>query len=207
MKVYLSKPRYHWVSPYKIIEFFHYGELDYDKPWVKRTVAVLSPFSYAWMKFMDFIHPEVKAVKIDYWDTWSMDCTLTPIILPMLKQLKATKHGSPNVDDCDVPPYLQYKKPRKGKKGPTSGQDVHRIDDNDDLIHRRWDYVMDAMIWSFEQLNADDWEAIYFTPTNEDDEQLGGKKLNWNREGWILHNEQIEKGLMLFGKYFRALWD
>ena len=202
MKIYLGKPRYHWVSPYKIIEFFHYGELDYDKPWVKRTVDILNPFSVAWMKFLDFVHPEIKVIKIDRWDTWSMDSTLSPIILTMLKQLKATKHGSPNVDDEDVPAELQYKKPRK--KGPA---DVHRIDDNDELIHRRWDHVLDAMIWSFEQLVDDDWESIYFTPTNEDDEFLGGKKLDWNREGWVAHNQRIEYGLRLFGKYFRALWD
>jgi hypothetical protein len=30
-------------------------------------------------------------VKIDKWDTWSMDCTLAHIILPMLVQLKATE--------------------------------------------------------------------------------------------------------------------
>mgnify|MGYP003634814336 CR=1 FL=1 len=34
-------------------------------------------------------------VKIDKWDTWSMDHTLAHIILPMLVQLKATNHGYP----------------------------------------------------------------------------------------------------------------
>ena len=34
-------------------------------------------------------------VKIDKWDTWSMDHTLSHIILPMLIQLKATQHGHP----------------------------------------------------------------------------------------------------------------
>ena len=45
-------------------------------------------------------------VQIDPWDTWSMDHTLAHIILPMLKQLRNTKHGSPNVDNTDVPEYL-----------------------------------------------------------------------------------------------------
>ena len=35
-------------------------------------------------------------VQIDPWDTWSMDHTLAVIILPMLVQLKATKHGYPS---------------------------------------------------------------------------------------------------------------
>jgi len=45
-------------------------------------------------------------VHIDRWDTWGMDHTLAHIILPMLKQLKASKHGAPNVDDEDVPEHL-----------------------------------------------------------------------------------------------------
>lgn len=35
------------------------------------------------------------SVKIHNYDTWSMDHTLAHIIVPMLKQLKATKHGHP----------------------------------------------------------------------------------------------------------------
>ena len=42
-------------------------------------------------------------VQIDKWDTWNMDATLAHIIVPMLKQLKATKHGAPYVADEDVP--------------------------------------------------------------------------------------------------------
>lgn len=34
-------------------------------------------------------------VDIDKWDTWSMDHTLASIILPMLKQLKASNIGYP----------------------------------------------------------------------------------------------------------------
>ena len=34
-------------------------------------------------------------VRIDRWDTWSMDHTLAHIVLPMLVQLKATQHGHP----------------------------------------------------------------------------------------------------------------
>ena len=34
-------------------------------------------------------------VRIDPWDTWSMDYSLAHIILPMLKQLKENNHGYP----------------------------------------------------------------------------------------------------------------
>ena len=45
-------------------------------------------------------YPEVGeqkvSVHIDPYDTWNMDETLAHIILPMLKQLKETKHGYPS---------------------------------------------------------------------------------------------------------------
>ena len=37
------------------------------------------------------------SIKIHKYDTWSMDDTLAPIILPMLVQLRATTHGFPSV--------------------------------------------------------------------------------------------------------------
>ena len=48
-----------------------------------------------------------KYIKIDPWDTWSMYTSLGHIALPMLKQLREEKHGSPVVDLEDVPPELQ----------------------------------------------------------------------------------------------------
>ena len=36
-----------------------------------------------------------KSIRIDPWDTWSMDHTLAEIIHPMLKQLRKTAHGAP----------------------------------------------------------------------------------------------------------------
>src|SRR6056300_1762589 len=50
---------------------------------------------------------QTEKIRIDPWDTWSMDHTLAPIILPMLKQLKETKHGAPYVDPKDVPIELR----------------------------------------------------------------------------------------------------
>ena len=110
MKVYLSKYRNHWVSPYTILEKVLYWKdwenISYETPWVEKWADRLDPFCRAWCWFLDKVHPPINYVKIDYWDTWSMDHTLSPIILPMLKQLKETKQGSPFVDDADVPEHL-----------------------------------------------------------------------------------------------------
>ena len=48
---------------------------------------------------------EVRKVEIEIhkYDSWNADHTLALIALPLIKQLKETKHGSALVDDEDVP--------------------------------------------------------------------------------------------------------
>ena len=79
-------------------------------------------------------------IRIDKYDTWSMDSTLALIIHPMLIQLKQTKHGSPWIDDEDVPEELRS----------TSAPPKENEWDTDDNHHARWDWVLDEMIWAFE---------------------------------------------------------
>ena len=125
-------------------------------------------------------------VRIDPWDTWSMDHTLAPIILPMLKQLKETKHGAPNVYLEDVPSKL-----RPTKKELTA---YTKNGETDDKFFERWDWVMDEMIWAFEQKCRDDWQADYHYN-------------KWDMEGLKAHQERMSNGFRLFGKYFENLWD
>ena len=68
-----------------------------------RVQSVYNVVNWLWL---DRRTQKVK-VRIDEWDTWSMDSTLALIILPMLKQLQETKHGAPLVDDADVPKRLR----------------------------------------------------------------------------------------------------
>ena len=102
MKVYINKYRRHWLSPYTICEkICFWREIEYEEPWVEAVNKVLEPIMTKIMNIMDVIHPKIDYVKIDHWDTWSMDHTLSYIILPMLKQLRNTKHGYPVVDEDD----------------------------------------------------------------------------------------------------------
>ena len=218
MKVYISKYRDHWLSPYTICEkICWWREIDYDEPWVQRVVKILNPVMGVWRDFLDVVHPRIEYVKIDRWDTWSMDSTLTPIILPMLKQLKKDKHGAPYTEDADVPERLRSttKAAIKSKKESW---------DTDCNHFKRWDWIMDEMIWAFEQL-ADDWEAQFHTgksdvvwvPSKELDakgkpltyEMKAGPKdtRKWDKRGYMKHSARIDNGTRLFGKYFRALWD
>jgi len=82
-------------------------EVDYDSTLANIFNWALTPFCLILQKVLDTIRPQITHVKIDRWDTWSMDHTLAHIIITMLKQLKETKHGAPCTDDEDVPEYLR----------------------------------------------------------------------------------------------------
>ena len=136
-------------------------------------------------------------VRIDPWDTWSMDHTLAPIILPMLKQLKESKHGSPWTDDEDVPEELRS----------TSAPPKENEYDLDGNHHARWDWVMGEMIWAFEQKTYD-WEERYYGDWQEsEDDPLGGRFLYLDSEGRKSHQKRMTNGFRLFGKYYENLWD
>ena len=223
MKVYINKYRYHWVSPYKICEVIcFWREIDYDEPWVKGVNKVLEPACTLWMKFLDIVHPKVNYVKIDKWDTWSMDHTLAHIILPMLKQLRDTKHGSAMVDDEDVPEELRASPlPKRKKKKQEGGIQVHSVivdeTDKDEKVHKKWDWVINEMIWAFEQKVVDDDELQFFDHsayTNDGDmkswfkDMSEGKsktKVDW--DGLRAHQARKANGFRLFGLYYEGLWD
>lgn len=138
-------------------------------------------------------------VKIHNYDVWGMDHTLAHIVVPMLKLLNEKKNGAPFVDDADVPKELHMTKKEL---------DLFNNDGStDDKFFKRWDWIMDEMIWAFEQKTYD-WEEQYcgeWQPS--DDEPLGGHFLNSNDEGRKAHQERMSNGFRLFGKYFEALWD
>lgn len=201
MKIYLSKPRHHWISPYTVLEkIIFWREIDYDEPFIVKWSDRLEPISKAIQKFLDFIHPEVRYIKIDHWDTWSMDHTLSLLIVPMLKQLHKEKHGGPLVDDKDVPEEL------KSTSAPPKENDW----DIDDNHFKRWDWVMEEMIWTFEQLCDWDNDKAFFDygPKVENESfENSIKRIKVDHDGLNSHNDRIQNGLRLFGKYYRSLWD
>ena len=142
-------------------------------------------------------------IVIHPYDTWNMDHTLAIIIVPMLKQLKETKHGAPNVDCIDVPMKLQ----------PTQLEVVRYREEGetDKNFFNRWDYVMDEMIWAFEQIVDDDNDGQFYDDSevdyDEPDIDVRSKQLKVDREGFESHHKRIENGTRLFGKYYRSLWD
>lgn len=141
------------------------------------------------------------SVKIDKWDSWSADHTIALIATPLLVQLKEEKHGSPNVDDTDVPEHLRS----------TTAPPKENEWDTDDNWHLRWDYVMGEIIFAMQEIaNGKEGSNIFWDHSEVDEskgimEQVTAIKVD--REGLDAYEDRVQKGCELFGKYFQALWD
>jgi hypothetical protein len=223
MKVKIRKP-INWFGPYQLAEVLcFWAKEEKDEFGIERTPDWVHNFgetlSNTWLSPILQCVNDVRhklpwnkpVIQIDYFDTWSMDHTLAPIILPMLKQLKATKHGYGMIDDEDVSKELRsiYALPKE----------IWEWDGN---AEARYDWVLDEMIWAFEQLCDDDAEEKFWIvkpkadwedmkrPFEEDEK---AREMKWlvrgelDTEGLKAHNERVQRGLTLFGKYFRTLWD
>jgi hypothetical protein len=160
-------------------------------------------------------------IKVDKFDTWSLDHTLSLIILPALIQLKHTKHGVPSefVDDRTEDYHEQ------------TVFDFMK-EDKDEVFQKgcdKWEETIDKMIWSFQQIAIEDYDNKY----HHGDMKIGWKETEkkypnpltgqmesmyemvdenpgehwYDYEGHMLHEKRIQEGLELFGKYFRNLWD
>ena len=149
-------------------------------------------------------------VRIDRYDTWGMDHTLAYIILPMLKQLKDTKHGSPYVEQQDLPEHLRF---TEREERIFSNEELNAMKEErkavEDKFHSQWNWILEQMIWSFEQeLDQDNDYKNYYDP-HESDEIIDdifslGK---FNPEKYKAYNERKQLGFTLFGKYYQSLWD
>jgi hypothetical protein len=198
----LSKYRYHWISPYTVLEkVFFWREIDYDEPIIDKWSDRLSPICQGIQKVLDFIHPKINYVKIDRWDTWSMDYSLSFIVVPMLKQLKETKHGAPFVDDEDVP----------GELKSTSAPPKENEYETDENHFKRWDWALNEMIWAFEQNLDTNSEEKFFDHAEWDEKEKDfGKnlhKIKIDQPGLKAHQDRKANGFRLFGKYYQGLWD
>lgn len=165
---------------------------------------------YRFLLWLDSKKKRKISVQIDRWDTWSMDHTLALIILPMLKQLKDTKHGGPHVDDEDVPDYL------RSTAAPPLTEEQKNVHDVDSNHFKRWDWVLDEMIFAFNSEVDDSWEEQFHTGKgglafkkleNGMSELISTGDRTYDFEGRRVYQARISNGFRLFGKYYQSLWD
>ena len=205
----------HWLSPYTIIDHVFFwtkwskcsrskgvipdGDWVAYPAWVETWSDHLMPLCEAIKKVRQVLFPVIRYVKIDRYDTWSMDHTLAYIIVPMLKQLNDAKHGAPFTDDEDAPEELRS----------TSAEPKVSEWDTDSNHFKRWDWLMGEMIWAFEQELKDDDESQFYDHSESEglpiEESLG--KLKVDSDGLKAHQKRKQNGFRLFGKYYQALWD
>ena len=179
MKVIIGPYRNYWgvYHLYSLLTKVGFKQETTDR-WAENAPEWLNQF-FLWLETKRKVK---RKIIIHPYDTWSMDHTLAYIIVPMLKQLKATKHGIPlsafeDSDGID---------PDHG--GPS--EEAMKIGG------ARWDLILDKMIWSFERLND---------PDEDLDDFRVGTGYNW--EAYKAYQERMQEGFELFGIHLRSLWD
>jgi hypothetical protein len=184
MKVQIG-PYLSWVGPYQLADLLRYVGVSESTrfrfgEWLSTTwVGTVCQKIYDLRQRKVYIH-------IDKWDSWNAFVTITMVALPIIRQLRDTAHGSPYVDIDDVPPELQAT--------DYADQMVHYdqlslFEDHvdNDMIHRRWQWVLGEIIWALEQLHPDHEDTLYDLSPEQ--------------------SARLKRGLTLFGVYFTGLWD
>jgi hypothetical protein len=213
MKVYIG-PYKNWIGPYQIADMIFFWVLRYPEDtklddrwdyklhdkfgdWLagKNNDSWLTRLCY-WIQTKR--HRKIK-VRIDNYDIWGADHTMALVIHPILKLLQESKHGAPMVDDDDVPEELKSTS-APPKKDPW---------DTDDNHFKRWDYVMEEMIFAFSCKADEQWEDKLLTSLPEigDNSETSKEKWKLYHEEYAVVQARISNGLRLFGKYYEGLWD
>ena len=217
MRVYIG-PYVNWVGPYQIADWLQFLGVSEE-----RCRKIGEFLSHTWLADVcQWIHSKQKRtidVQLHNYDAWSLDHTLSFIILPGLKLLKEHKHGAPLVDDEDVPDEL------KSTAAPPKENEW----DVDANHFKRWDWVLDEMIFAFEKKIHDDWDEEFwrgevgemqFLDTDETSPNPITGKLEKLKEVKFIGStrecdwagrekmaKRISNGFRLFGKYYEGLWD
>ena len=203
MKINIG-PYKEWIGPHQIAEkILFWKEAGYSEDnAVYKLGNWLSEDKYGnsrWLtKVCNWIHAKRKRkvkIKLHGYDTYNLDYTLSLIILPLLKQLKQTQHGAPLVADRDVPKNLRSTSAPPKKK-------EHDVDAN---YFKRWEWVLDEMIFAFESKAADDEAQFKIIESGKKTKsgRLSKETLRQLQE----HTNRVSNGFRLFGVYYQGLWD
>jgi hypothetical protein len=220
MKVYLGPYRYRWISNIhdrwmnrKYAETWwdmsddKFSRMDRIVHKLERGLQTI--YNKTINKYLDKAQRKVK-IRVDGYDVWGADHTIAMLVHPLLLKLKENKHGAPYVDDEDVPEHLRS----------TAAKPKEHEWDTDDNHFKRWDWVLDEMIWAFEQCSKEDTGDDQFysgevdwTFVKEEDGKYSRMEYGPNHtfkvdeEGKKAHYDRIKNGHRLFAKYYFSLWD
>ena len=130
-------------------------------------------------KLEDYFEKKRVSVRIDDFDSWRTDETLSYIIVPVLEQFRKNCWGSPFVDFEDGPEHLRPENIQEAKKNFEENWET------DEYWHDRWKWALDEMIYAFKAFRDERMVAGDFEEEQED---------------------RVKNGLRLFAKYYGSLW-
>ena len=149
MKVYLAGPTNHMSLYGDLGRIFPEAFCDWvlKQSWYEKADKI-------WQKVFNW-RRSISYIKIDRWDSWSVDYTIAQVMVPLLKQLRDTTHGYP-------PEFIS------------------EMDENgcpvDDSGAEKWKEIINKMIWSMESIvkwgNGEEIEG-YYTQEYQDKVQEG----------------------------------
>jgi hypothetical protein len=199
----------YFFGPYQIADWLeHFCVLERDRERIGDWLAE------TWVNgFCEWIYNKRKrkiSIKLDRWDHWNADKTMSILILPILKNLRIHKHGAGMVADEDVPEEFRS----------TSAPPKQNEWDLDDNHFKRYEWMLDEVIWALEQMQPNnDWEE-QFHSGNIDTffEKIEGSVCSelkhgpnhthkFDVEGYRAYSNRIDNGLRLMGTYWRTFWD
>jgi len=147
-----------------------------------------------WNKFISWNPLLNDVIKLDASDTWSVDYTLSKLAVPLIKELHRTKHGYGLIDDSDVPKEL-----RTG---------------NNDHNEPKHDWFMQEIIWCLNEIAEGEpnspvygYDEDLFLFNSEERTPEQQRKVDEYMEECQNYDDRVQNGCILFGKYFRGLWD
>jgi len=223
MKVYIG-PYSNYIGPYQIADmilFWKKKDLFSDNDddltfrfgtWLAEKKDGSPSLLAKFCLWVDSKRKRKVEVKIDNYDTWNADQTLALIIVPLLHQLRHDKYGYCLVDDKDVPKHL------RSTAAPELTEEQKNTGQYDELAEARWNWVLDEMIWAFEQHADDNWEEQYYSGESDlkivpsQDGQLSelvkgpNDTFKVDEKGKKAHLARMHRGRMLFAKYYSNLW-
>jgi hypothetical protein len=214
MRIHIG-PHTRWFGPFQLAEKILFWKDKYKDDSVHELgdrLTKIKPLN----NFLNWMYKKRNRkieVHVDGYDVWNADHTLALIIVPVLKKLKEQKQGSPHVDDRDVPANLRR------SAAPPLTKEEKNTGHTDELWEARWNWVLDEMIWTFEQHADPDWEYQYHSGDTDwvldkvEESGLTELKHGPNHtfkvddKGMKRHRARMSNGRRLFAKYYESLWD
>lgn len=208
MRVHIG-PYKNWWGPFQIADLLQC--VGFSKKRCRRVGEWLNNTRFR--ELCEWIHARRKRtanIRIDDYDVWGMDHTLALIVVPMLQRLKEKKQGAPHVDDEDVPKRL-----RSTSAPPLTKEEKNTGSPDANHFHR-WDWILDEIIWCFRQiLNEEESESQFSKdkdPAKPSDEpglsfRESMDRVEFDIKAYSDHQDRIQNGMCLFGKYLRGMWD